>query len=205
MDPISASHDDHNRDTTNAPTSTTRFDQLNDDETLILGRFLLAFNALDTAIEDAIMRYWNVTDPRFRAVFFYRMATGGTLRILRTSPFHEDSFGPDCKTIDDIIILRNAIAHSSPRVFQQVVAKSAGATTEEKFPPAIDLRTFGVIANVKGKMMMLADLEGHTGEIMQIVERLNGLRNRRKVEADEDPIFQFLLGPKDPLGKSSDS
>ncbi len=190
-------------DATNAPTSKPRLDQPGDVETLVLGRFLLAFNALDTAIEDAVMRYWNVTDQRFRRVFFYRTATGDKLRILESSPFDEDCFVPDCKRINLMVSLRNAVAHSAPRVFHEVVAASPTPDSRYKTERPIDLRPKGVIQYGKGNMMMLADLERHTDEIIQIAERLNELRNRLDVAAEDDPLFDFILGPAGPWRKNS--
>ncbi len=87
---------------------------LTDDDILVLGKFLLAVNALDVAMENAIMRYWQIGDrSRFREVFFERIATGDKKRLLQKSlddASHKDHF----KAIDDAIEKRNIIAHRLP-------------------------------------------------------------------------------------------
>lgn len=99
----------------------TRF-ETSDAEVLILGRFLLAVNALDVAMEDAIIRLWRISDGwRFRRIFFYKMAAGEKLRILRSSLDDDPVFRADAKAIDKIIELRNVVAHNEPETEYELI------------------------------------------------------------------------------------
>jgi hypothetical protein len=89
---------------------------LTDDDVLVLGKYLVATNALDVAIEDAIMRFWKIGDrKRFREVFFKKTTIGEKKRLLQESlsdPSHKERF----KAIQAAIELRNVVAHRNPKI-----------------------------------------------------------------------------------------
>jgi hypothetical protein len=87
---------------------------LDDDDILVIGRYLLAINALDVAMEDAIMRHWKIDDRmRFREVFFRQTSTGEKHRLLQES-LNDSTHKKRFKTIKTAIELRNVIAHKLP-------------------------------------------------------------------------------------------
>lgn len=108
---------------------------LANDDVLVLGKYLLAINALDVAMEDAIMRYWKIADKtRFREVFFKQTATGEKKRLLQESlqdPIHKERF----KAIQAAIELRNVIAHKLPVITWQTDQDEDGFVLDH-FPVA---------------------------------------------------------------------
>ena len=150
--------------------------QPSDEETLILGRFLLAVNALDAAMENAIVRFWKVSDQRFCRVFVDGKTTGSTLGLLRKSPYREPWFKADCELIQSIVEHRNAVAHKPPR--QDFDTPEVDPhTTEDDYWEKRDVSEF-MLYDVGKREVRITDIDEMTVTVREVTARIRRLRDR---------------------------
>lgn len=158
---------------------------LTDAEALALGRFLVAFNVLDFAMEDAIMFFWRVAYPtKFREAFFKRMASGAKHELLWRSKYREPWFEMDWKRIGFFVELRNTIAHNLPATdytVEKVEPYQSGEHEDEEWHNTAVFE-FPIFETPKSPIAV-AGLDAFTTEVREITGRIRQLEDR--VEPDD--------------------